>query len=71
MQRHVEFISFFQVEDNLVYCNDIQGLMHNVGNQFVPSEWRLFMDSSMSTLKAVLLHNGNTKPSILFLIGIT
>ncbi|KAL4718315.1 hypothetical protein ACJJTC_009937 [Scirpophaga incertulas] len=27
-------------------------------------EWRLFIDSSKSSLKAVLLHNGNMKPSI-------
>lgn len=27
-------------------------------------EWRLFIDSSKSALKAVLLHNGNMKPSV-------
>ena len=29
-----------------------------------PLEWRLFIDSSKFSLKAVLLHNGNTLPSI-------
>lgn len=29
-----------------------------------PEEWRLFIDSSKTSLKAVLLHNGNEKPSI-------
>ena len=29
-----------------------------------PLEWRLFIDSSKLSLKAVLLHNGNTLPSI-------
>src|SRR6218665_2673181 len=29
-----------------------------------PSEWRLFIDSSSRSLKAVLLHNGNNYPSL-------
>jgi hypothetical protein len=29
-----------------------------------PSQWRLFIDSSSRSLKAVLLHNGNLYPSI-------
>ena len=29
-----------------------------------PLEWRLFIDSSKFSLKAVLLHNGNTLPSV-------
>ena len=29
-----------------------------------PDEWRLFIDSSKTSLRAVLLHNGNVLPSI-------
>ena len=29
-----------------------------------PLNWRLFIDSSQLSLKAVLLHSGNTLPSI-------
>ena len=29
------------------------------------SDWRLFLDSSSKSMKAVLLHNGNLKPSVL------
>ena len=29
-----------------------------------PLDWRLFTDSSKLSLKAVLLHNGNSLPSI-------
>jgi hypothetical protein len=29
-----------------------------------PEEWRLFIDWSKSSLKAVLLHNGSVLPSI-------
>lgn len=34
------------------------GFVHN------PEEWRLFIDGSTESLKAVLLCNGNEKPSI-------
>jgi len=32
--------------------------------EHIPDEWRLFIDSSITILKAVLLHNGNVFPSI-------
>lgn len=32
--------------------------------KFDPSVWRLFIDGSKTSIKAVLLYNGNTKPSI-------
>ena len=35
-----------------------------MGYDHVPDEWRLFIESSKTSLKAVLLHNGNEKPSI-------
>ena len=38
--------------------------MSKLGCEHNPAEWRLFIDSSKTTLKAVLLHNGNIKPSI-------
>ena len=31
---------------------------------YLASDWRLFIDSSKQSLKAVLLHNGNVYPSI-------
>lgn len=34
------------------------GFSHNV------DEWRLFIDASTDSLKALLLHNGNERPSI-------
>ncbi|GBN20253.1 hypothetical protein AVEN_5086-1 [Araneus ventricosus] len=33
--------------------------------EYNPSEWRLFIDSSKASLKAVLLHNGNSFASLL------
>ena len=38
--------------------------MQEIGCCYDLSEWRLFIDSSKASLKAVLLHNGNEKPSI-------
>lgn len=50
--------------DNICFCNDIAGLFEEIGQPYEPKEWRLFIDSSKESLKAVLLHIGNKKPSI-------
>ena len=53
-------IRFFTMEDDFVYCNNIQGLLSEMGlPEYNPDEWRLFIDSSKRSLKCVLLHNGN------------
>ena len=31
-----------------------------MGISYIPNEWRLFIDSSKKSIKAVLLYNGNT-----------
>jgi hypothetical protein len=63
-KRHVTFASFFAVVDSLCYCTDVYGLFDEIGIKHDPTEWRLFIDSSTRSLKAVLLHNGNQLPSI-------
>jgi len=35
-----------------------------LGQQHDPNEWRLFIDSSNVSLKAVLLHIGNERPTV-------
>ncbi|ESO03076.1 hypothetical protein HELRODRAFT_173956 [Helobdella robusta] len=62
--RHTEFAKFYNKEDNICYCVDIAGLMTKLDDEYDPVDWRLFIDSSKVSLKAVLLHNGNVKPSI-------
>ena len=52
------------MERGLVACTDIDGLMRTLNINHNPLDWRLFIDSSKLGLKAVLLHNGNTLPSI-------
>ena len=42
----------------------MDSLLDALGQHHNPGEWRLFIDSSKLNLKAVLLHNGNEKPSI-------
>ena len=37
---------------------------NEIGIDYDPSDWRLFIDSSVKSLKAVLLHNGNEFTSI-------
>lgn len=48
----------------LVYIKDLDGLFDLFQAEHRPSEWRLFLDGSSNSLKAVLLHNGNTLPSV-------
>ena len=63
-KRHEKFSSFYNVERNFCYCSDVNGLLYEMDIEYNPAEWRLFIDSSKTGLKAVLLHNGNSKPSI-------
>ena len=63
-ERQHEFQHLFSQHDNLVYCNDVNALLQALGQQHKPEEWRLFIDASKLSLKAVLLHNGNEYPSV-------
>lgn len=62
--RQEDFKNFFSQEGDFVYCNDILSVMDTLGHSHNPEEWRLFIDSSKASLKAVLLHNGNKFPSV-------
>ena len=62
--REREFTKFYVKEQYVVHCCDIKGLIESMGQPYSPSDWRLFIDASKSSLKAVLLHNGNVLPSI-------
>jgi len=52
------------MERGLVACTDIDGLTQTLNINHNPLDWRLFIDSSKLSLKAVLLRNGNNLPSI-------
>ena len=57
--RDAKFRKYFLAEEELVYCCNIVGLINEMGIEYDPTEWRLFIDSSMRILKVVVLHNGN------------
>ncbi len=62
--RLKEFEKFFAMSDTICYCSDVEGLMSSLGVEHNTEEWRLFIDSSKTNLKAVLLHNGNKYASV-------
>jgi hypothetical protein len=63
-KRQEHLVHFFKMERGLVACNDIDCLMQTLNINHNPLDWRLFLDSSQLSLKVLLLHNGNTLPSI-------
>jgi len=62
--RHEEFKDFFSQEDDVVFCNGVCSVMEVLGHEFIPDQWRLFIDSLKVSLKVVLLHKGNRIPSV-------
>lgn len=62
--RDHDIQQFFKAEGGLVFCCDIPGLILNMGMEYNSTEWRLFIDSSRRSLKAVLLYIGNSVASI-------
>lgn len=62
--RHQLLSGYFEKKDLLCYCKDVDGLMNALNFPHVVDNFRLFIDSSTDSLKAVLLHNGNERPSI-------
>jgi len=62
--REREFIEFFTYRDGISYCQNIEGLITKLGAIYAADDWRLFIDGSKTSLKAVLLHNGNNFGSV-------
>ena len=66
-KRHLNFAHFFVLSQrhSLCYYSDMFGLFNELDVDYYPLDWHLFIDCSVKSLKAVLLHNGNKFPSIL------
>ena len=62
--REQEFHKLFNAAVGLAYCHDINGLVSSMGMSYNASKWRLFIDSSKRSLKALLLYNGNMVASL-------
>ena len=55
---------FFTLREGRCFCHDVKGLFDAMGVLCSIDQWRLFIESSCKSLKAVLLHNRNQFPSI-------
>lgn len=62
--RHQKFSQYFSMSDGYCHCHNFEGLTNELGLNYQQADWRLFIDAGKRTLKAILLHNGNEKPSI-------
>ncbi|XP_061409989.1 uncharacterized protein LOC133344059 [Lethenteron reissneri] len=61
---HQSSCSFFTHQNGLYFYHNVTSLFEAIGNACNQNEWRLFIDSSSRSLKAVLLHNCNKYPSL-------
>ena len=52
-KRNANFSMFYKLEGSMCVCFDIVGLMAEFGIHHITTEWRLSIDSSKSSLKAV------------------
>lgn len=53
-----------KLENTLTYCDNLEALFSEFGQEHQPNQWRLFLDGSTESFKAALLHNENQFPSI-------
>jgi len=59
--REAAFRRYFEKDENLLYCTNVKGLVDELKpNLYKPEEWRLFIDSSQQSLKAVLRPEDST-----------
>lgn len=58
-----DFEQFITTQDELSACKNVEVLMAAM-IRYDPEEWRLFIDSFMQSLKAVLLHKVKVLPSV-------
>jgi hypothetical protein len=59
-KRHQVFSSFFTHQSGLCFCHNITNLFKAIGIACNYNEWRLFIDSSSRSLKAVLFKMGTS-----------
>ena len=58
-KRDELYLPYFKEEIQLVYCDNVSGLLGELGiPSYNPEEWQLFLDSSKHSRKCVLSHNG-------------
>ena len=60
-KRAWELQQHFSMDKGL--CPDIKGLFDDLGLEYESTQWKLFIDAYLYSIKAVLLHIGNVLPS--------
>ena len=55
---------YYFKEGDVVACRKVNEIKVALNLSYISLQWKLFIDSSKKSHKAVLLHNGNTLPSI-------
>ena len=64
IKRTEDLLALFTMKDDLCFCNDITELFEQLEIPHDKINWLLFIDASKDNIKTVLLHNGNTLPSV-------
>lgn len=62
---HQHFSNFFTCQDELCFYHNVTSLFEAIGVACNSNKWYFFINSSYSSLKAVLLHNRNMYPFLL------
>nr|CAH7753306.1 unnamed protein product [Callosobruchus chinensis] len=62
--RQSSLKSLFSEDNGLVFCPNVNSLMKALKMPCDPDKWGLFIDSSKTSLKVVLLAHGNDLPSV-------
>ena len=64
--RDDEFRKYFTRDEQhwLVYCNDASEFVKALGMEYKAVKWRLFLDSSVRSMKVALSHIGNKVASV-------
>ena len=52
--------AIYDVQDKFCFCTNIEGLIEELCVEHRNDEWRLFIDSSKTSLKVILMNNGHT-----------
>ena len=56
-QRNRSLSSYYAIANDICYCTNVDGLMNDLEYEHNPADWKLFIDFSKTSLKAVLLHH--------------
>ena len=63
-ERSKEFLEFFSSSGNYTFCNDIDRLKQSLNMETMNEDWCLFIDSSLTSLKAALICQKYNFPTI-------